>query len=122
MINVISRPNATIVQVAYYRRLTQLRPTVSYTIYGQCLLLRCADVPRGRRVKYPLLLKSVLKYTPNGHSDGVKLEEAIEIIDDVIKLVEEKSGLAKCHFIKTKFEYLSDDQVCFDLHLMLVLC
>ena len=73
--------------------------------------LGVSDVPRGRLVKYPLLLKSVLKYTPDGHSDVVKLEESIEVIDDVIKLVDDQTGLSKCQFIKTKFEYLTEDQV-----------
>ena len=62
-------------------------------------------------MKYPLLLRSILKYTPDGHSDGIKLEEAIDTIEDIIKLVDDKTGEAKCAYIKSKLEYLSDDQV-----------
>ena len=68
-------------------------------------------MPRGRLVKYPLLLRSILKYTPEGHSDVIKLEEAIDTIEDIIKLVDDHTGKSKCMFIKSKLEYLSDDQV-----------
>lgn len=71
----------------------------------------CPDVPRGRLVKYPLLLKSIRKYTPEGHSDHVLLQEAIEIVEDTIKLVDARTGLAKCEFVKSQLDFLSDDRV-----------
>ncbi|MEQ2194097.1 hypothetical protein XENOCAPTIV_023215 [Xenoophorus captivus] len=34
------------------------------------------DIPRSRLVKYPLLLREILKHTPNNHPDRQHLEEA----------------------------------------------
>ena len=38
------------------------------------------DIPRSRLVKYPLLLKEILKHTPNDHPDRQHLEEAVSIL------------------------------------------
>lgn len=35
------------------------------------------DIPRSRLVKYPLLLREILKHTPNDHSDRQCLDEAV---------------------------------------------
>lgn len=35
------------------------------------------DIPRSRLVKYPLLLKGILKHTPSEHPDAASLEEAV---------------------------------------------
>lgn len=35
------------------------------------------DIPRSRLVKYPLLLKEILRHTPKDHSDVQLLEEAV---------------------------------------------
>uniref|UniRef100_A0A3B5MGC1 DH domain-containing protein n=1 Tax=Xiphophorus couchianus TaxID=32473 RepID=A0A3B5MGC1_9TELE len=35
------------------------------------------DIPRSRLVKYPLLLREILKHTPNDHLDRQHLEEAV---------------------------------------------
>lgn len=35
------------------------------------------DIPRSRLVKYPLLLREILKHTPNDHPDQQHLEEAV---------------------------------------------
>lgn len=83
----------------------------SLALLGKDTTVALSDVPRSRLVKYPLLLKSIAKYTPKGHSDYVQIEQSIETIEDVIKLVDERTGLSKCEFIKSKLEYLSDDQV-----------
>lgn len=35
------------------------------------------DIPRSRLVKYPLLLREILKHTPNDHADQQHLDEAV---------------------------------------------
>lgn len=35
------------------------------------------DIPRSRLVKYPLLLKEILRHTPKDHADTQLLEEAV---------------------------------------------
>lgn len=35
------------------------------------------DIPRSRLVKYPLLLREILKHTPNDHADRQHLDEAV---------------------------------------------
>lgn len=35
------------------------------------------DIPRSRLVKYPLLLREILRHTPNDHPDQQHLEEAV---------------------------------------------
>lgn len=35
------------------------------------------DIPRSRLVKYPLLLKEILRHTPAEHADVGSLEEAV---------------------------------------------
>lgn len=37
------------------------------------------DIPRSRLVKYPLLLREILKHTPNDHPDHQHLDEAVSI-------------------------------------------
>lgn len=35
------------------------------------------DIPRSRLVKYPLLLREILKHTPNDHADRQHLDDAV---------------------------------------------
>ena len=42
------------------------------------------DIPRSRLVKYPLLLKEILRHTPKDHPDIQILEEAVSNSDFVI--------------------------------------
>lgn len=70
------------------------------------------DVPRNRLVKYPLLLKSVVKYTPSNHVDHKKLDEAVDLIEDMVTEVDKKTGEQKCEYAKERLEYLSEDQRC----------
>lgn len=39
------------------------------------------DIPRSRLVKYPLLLREILKHTPNDHADRQLLDEAVRTSD-----------------------------------------
>lgn len=48
------------------------------------------DIPRSRLVKYPLLLKEILRHTPAEHADVGSLEEAVSSrrqLRDVVELI-----------------------------------
>ncbi|XP_076362660.1 rho guanine nucleotide exchange factor 3-like [Tachypleus tridentatus] len=68
------------------------------------------DVPRNRLVKYPLLLKAILKQTPHGHEDKDCLPEVIKKVDSIIQLVDIKTGKANCEFILNKLDFLEKSQ------------
>uniref|UniRef100_A0A3Q3AWM5 Neuroepithelial cell transforming 1 n=1 Tax=Kryptolebias marmoratus TaxID=37003 RepID=A0A3Q3AWM5_KRYMA len=68
------------------------------------------DIPRSRLVKYPLLLKEILKHTPAEHADAHSLEEAITIIQDVLSDIDTKKGESECQYYIEKLEYLDDRQ------------
>jgi len=68
------------------------------------------DLPRSRLVKYPLLLKNILKATPEDHHDTAKLVQAIQLANDVIGRIDEKAGERKSIVIRNKFEYLHESQ------------
>ncbi|XP_013875596.1 neuroepithelial cell-transforming gene 1 protein [Austrofundulus limnaeus] len=68
------------------------------------------DIPRSRLVKYPLLLKEILKHTPAEHADAGSLEEAITIIQGVLSDINMKKGESECQYYIEKLEYLDDRQ------------
>ncbi|XP_068162623.1 neuroepithelial cell-transforming gene 1 protein-like [Antennarius striatus] len=68
------------------------------------------DIPRSRLVKYPLLLKEILKHTPTEHPDAASLEEAIAIIHRVLSDINMKKGESECQYYIDKLEYLDDRQ------------
>ncbi|CAJ1055649.1 neuroepithelial cell-transforming gene 1 protein isoform X1 [Xyrichtys novacula] len=68
------------------------------------------DIPRSRLVKYPLLLKEILKHTPAEHPDAASLEEAITIIQGVLSDINMKKGESECQYYIDKLEYLDDRQ------------
>ncbi|KAG2460381.1 ARHG8 protein, partial [Polypterus senegalus] len=68
------------------------------------------DIPRSRLVKYPLLLKEILKHTPNDHSDIETLEEAISIIQGVLSDINVKKGESECQYYIDKLDYLDERQ------------
>ncbi|KAI3366990.1 hypothetical protein L3Q82_009622 [Scortum barcoo] len=68
------------------------------------------DIPRSRLVKYPLLLKEILKHTPPEHPDAASLEEAITVIQGVLSDINMKKGESECQYYIDKFEYLDDRQ------------
>ncbi|CAG5927236.1 unnamed protein product [Menidia menidia] len=68
------------------------------------------DIPRSRLVKYPLLLKEILRHTPAEHPDACSLEEAITIIQAVLSDINMKKGESECQFYIEKLEYLDDRQ------------
>ncbi|XP_071358099.1 neuroepithelial cell-transforming gene 1 protein isoform X2 [Trachinotus anak] len=68
------------------------------------------DIPRSRLVKYPLLLKEILRHTPAEHPDAASLEEAITIIQGVLSDINMKKGESECQYYIDKLEYLDDRQ------------
>ncbi|XP_043963572.1 neuroepithelial cell-transforming gene 1 protein isoform X1 [Gambusia affinis] len=68
------------------------------------------DIPRSRLVKYPLLLKEILRHTPPDHPDVGLLEEAITIIQGVLSDINIKKGESECQYYIEKLEYLDDRQ------------
>ncbi|KAG7456265.1 hypothetical protein MATL_G00249900 [Megalops atlanticus] len=68
------------------------------------------DVPRSRLVKYPLLLKEILRHTPAEHPDVPDLERAISIIQDVLSDINTKKGESECQYYMDKLEYLEERQ------------
>uniref|UniRef100_A0A8C3AIL0 Neuroepithelial cell transforming 1 n=1 Tax=Cyclopterus lumpus TaxID=8103 RepID=A0A8C3AIL0_CYCLU len=68
------------------------------------------DIPRSRLVKYPLLLKEILRHTPSEHPDAASLEEAITIMQGVLSDINMKKGESECRYYIDKLEYLDDRQ------------
>lgn len=68
------------------------------------------DIPRSRLVKYPLLLKEILRHTPKDHPDVQLLEEAIFIIQGVLSDINLKKGESECQYYIDKLEYLDEKQ------------
>lgn len=68
------------------------------------------DIPRSRLVKYPLLLKEILRHTPKDHPDACTLAEAICIIQGVLSDINIKKGESECQYYIDKLEYLDEKQ------------
>ncbi|XP_074861563.1 rho guanine nucleotide exchange factor 3 isoform X2 [Carettochelys insculpta] len=64
------------------------------------------DIPRSRLVKYPLLLREILRHTPNDHPDQQHLEEAINIIQGIVAEINIKTGESECQYYKERLIYL----------------
>ncbi|NWI51974.1 ARHG8 protein, partial [Calyptomena viridis] len=68
------------------------------------------DIPRSRLVKYPLLLREILRHTPKEHPDIHILQEAISIIQGVLSDINLKKGESECQYYIDKLEYLDEKQ------------
>ncbi|XP_073085299.1 neuroepithelial cell-transforming gene 1 protein-like isoform X4 [Manis javanica] len=68
------------------------------------------DKPRSRLVKYPLLLKEILRHTPEDHPDVQLLQEAILIIQGVLSEINLKKGESECQYYIDRLEYLNERQ------------
>lgn len=68
------------------------------------------DIPRSRLVKYPLLLREILRHTPSDHPDVANLEKAIIIIQDILSNINVRKGESECQYYIDKLEYLDDKQ------------
>ncbi|XP_037538923.1 neuroepithelial cell-transforming gene 1 protein [Nematolebias whitei] len=68
------------------------------------------DIPRSRLVKYPLLLREILRHTPPDHPDVANLERAIIIIQDILSDINVRKGESECQYYINKLEFLDDKQ------------
>ncbi|XP_026220833.1 neuroepithelial cell-transforming gene 1 protein-like isoform X2 [Anabas testudineus] len=68
------------------------------------------DIPRSRLVKYPLLLREILRHTPPDHSDVASLEKAITIIQEILSEINVRKGESECKYYIDKLEYLDEKQ------------
>ncbi|XP_035677794.1 rho guanine nucleotide exchange factor 3-like isoform X3 [Branchiostoma floridae] len=66
------------------------------------------DVPRSRLVKYPLLLKTIQKFTPNHSEDKALLQTAVSLVEDVIAQVDKMTGESNCRYYISRLEYLDE--------------
>uniref|UniRef100_H2YJV2 DH domain-containing protein n=1 Tax=Ciona savignyi TaxID=51511 RepID=H2YJV2_CIOSA len=73
------------------------------------------DLPRSRLVKYPLLLKNILKATPPEHPDAIQLEKALAMVNDVITRVDDLTGERQSQLIINKLDFLDEKQRCPEL-------
>ncbi|XP_073455874.1 rho guanine nucleotide exchange factor 3-like isoform X1 [Aquarana catesbeiana] len=68
------------------------------------------DLPRSRLVKYPLLLKEILKHTMVDHPDHGPLSQAVNVIQTMISQINSKAGEAECEYYKKRLSYLYENQ------------
>ncbi|XP_015190810.1 PREDICTED: rho guanine nucleotide exchange factor 3-like [Polistes dominula] len=60
------------------------------------------DVPRSRIVKYPLLIKEILRHTTADHLDQIPLKESINKLTELLQNIDEAMGKAECKLAQTK--------------------
>ncbi|CAJ1052001.1 rho guanine nucleotide exchange factor 3 isoform X1 [Xyrichtys novacula] len=63
------------------------------------------DIPRSRLVKYPLLLREILKHTPNDHPDRQHLDEAMLMVQSVVADINRRTGESECQYYKDRLLY-----------------
>lgn len=68
------------------------------------------DGARSHFVKYPLLVHSILKYTPCDSRDADFLKQSIKVIENIIFEADEQMGMASCEQCKSTLVYLFDEQ------------
>ncbi|KAM9759784.1 rho guanine nucleotide exchange factor 3 isoform 2-T2 [Menidia menidia] len=68
------------------------------------------DIPRSRLVKYPLLLREILKHTPNDHPDRQLLDEAMLMVQSVVADINRQTGESECQYYKDRLLYSEDGQ------------
>uniref|UniRef100_A0A672FZS6 Rho guanine nucleotide exchange factor 3 n=1 Tax=Salarias fasciatus TaxID=181472 RepID=A0A672FZS6_SALFA len=68
------------------------------------------DIPRSRLVKYPLLLREILKHTPNDHQDRQHLDEAMLMVQSLVADINRRTGESECQYYKDRLLYAEDGQ------------
>ncbi|XP_040015725.1 rho guanine nucleotide exchange factor 3 isoform X2 [Xiphias gladius] len=68
------------------------------------------DIPRSRLVKYPLLLREIVKHTPNDHPDRQHLDEAMLMVQSVVADINRRTGESECQYYKDRLLYTEDGQ------------
>lgn len=72
------------------------------------------DGARGRFMKYPLLLRSIHKYSTDW-VDCRHLAEAVRLAEEIVAEADRKTGEAKCIYYRSRITYLYDEQKHEDL-------
>ncbi|XP_060069190.1 rho guanine nucleotide exchange factor 3-like [Ylistrum balloti] len=70
------------------------------------------DGARSKFIKYPLLIKSIKKYTQTEDEDTHYLNEAIKLSERVIAEADKMTGEAKCRYYRSRISFLYDDDKC----------
>lgn len=60
------------------------------------------DVARSRIVKYPLLIKEILRHTSATHADQTTLKEAYDLISKLLRDIDRTMGDAECKLAQSK--------------------
>ncbi|RVE72518.1 hypothetical protein OJAV_G00038650 [Oryzias javanicus] len=68
------------------------------------------DIPRSRLVKYPLLLREILKHTANDHLDRQYLDEAMLMVQSVVADINRQIGESECQYYKERLSYSEEGQ------------
>ncbi|XP_068452043.1 rho guanine nucleotide exchange factor 3 isoform X2 [Clinocottus analis] len=68
------------------------------------------DIPRSRLVKYPLLLREILKHTAGDHPDRRHLDEAMLTVQSVVADINSRTGESECEYYKDRLLYAEDGQ------------
>ncbi|KAM8914833.1 rho guanine nucleotide exchange factor 3 [Spinachia spinachia] len=68
------------------------------------------DIPRSRLVKYPLLLREILKHTASEHPDRQHLDEAVLMVQSVVADINRRTGESECQYYKDRLLYSGDGQ------------
>ncbi|XP_026053530.1 rho guanine nucleotide exchange factor 3 isoform X2 [Carassius auratus] len=68
------------------------------------------DIPRSRLVKYPLLLREILKHTPSEHPDRQHLHHAMNMIQSIVADINTQTGESECRYYKERLLYLESGQ------------
>jgi len=68
------------------------------------------DGARSRFIKYPLLIRSIQKYTRNESKDSILLEKSVHKMEEIIREADQRTGEARCDHSKASLTYLFDDQ------------
>ncbi|XP_054472572.1 rho guanine nucleotide exchange factor 3 isoform X2 [Anoplopoma fimbria] len=68
------------------------------------------DIPRSRLVKYPLLLREIVKHTANDHPDRQHLDEAMLMVQSVVADINRRTGESECQYYKDRLSYTEDGQ------------
>ncbi|KAK1136171.1 hypothetical protein K0M31_000736 [Melipona bicolor] len=66
------------------------------------------DVARSRIVKYPLLIKEILRHTVVTHIDQTFLKEAYDLISNLLKNIDKTMGDAECQLARSKINVKLD--------------
>ncbi|XP_068974705.1 rho guanine nucleotide exchange factor 3-like isoform X1 [Bombus flavifrons] len=66
------------------------------------------DVARSRIVKYPLLIKEILKHTVATHADQTSLKESYDLISNLLKNIDKTMGDAECKLAQSKINVKLD--------------